>query len=52
MKLTIAGAAFIICSFAKEILAATYSQSDSYVGSQFLDGFGFQNIADPTHGRV
>ena len=33
-------------------LGATYSQTDSYQGSDFLSGFVHQAIADPTHGRV
>ncbi|KAF8814678.1 endo-1,3(4)-beta-glucanase [Phlegmacium glaucopus] len=33
-------------------LATPYTQRDSYTGAQFLNGFSFQAIADPTHGRV
>ena len=32
--------------------AATYSLSDSIVGTDFYSQFTFQAIADPTHGRV
>lgn len=34
------------------VLAVSYIQTDSYTGSGFLNGFSFQAIADPTHGRV
>ncbi|EJF56125.1 endo-beta-glucanase [Dichomitus squalens LYAD-421 SS1] len=33
-------------------LGATYAQTDSYQGSDFLSGFTHEAIADPTHGRV
>ncbi|KAG8691660.1 hypothetical protein FRC09_011564, partial [Ceratobasidium sp. 395] len=32
--------------------AATYSVSDTFIGSSFLTGFNHEAIADPTHGRV
>ncbi|KAG9100379.1 hypothetical protein FRC07_010416 [Ceratobasidium sp. 392] len=32
--------------------AATYTVSDTFIGSSFLTGFDHQAIADPTHGRV
>ena len=32
--------------------AATYSVTDSFIGSSFYDGFTAQAIADPTNGRV
>ncbi|KAG8697450.1 hypothetical protein FRC09_007865 [Ceratobasidium sp. 395] len=32
--------------------AATYSVSDTFIGSSFLTGFSHESIADPTHGRV
>jgi len=32
--------------------AATYTVSDSFVGTTFFDGFSAQAIPDPTHGRV
>ncbi|KAI0759554.1 laminarinase [Trametes elegans] len=38
--------------FVSSGLGATYSQSDSYQGSSFLQGFSHQAISDPTHGRV
>ncbi|KNZ74687.1 putative glycosidase C21B10.07 [Termitomyces sp. J132] len=38
--------------FAETVLCATYSLSDSIVGSGFLSNFNFEAIADPTHGRV
>ena len=34
------------------VLAAKYSQSDSYQGEDFLSGFTHWDTADPTHGRV
>ncbi|KIK51183.1 glycoside hydrolase family 16 protein [Collybiopsis luxurians FD-317 M1] len=39
-------------SCASTVLAASYRVQDTYIGHSFLDGFTFQNIADPTHGRV
>lgn len=33
-------------------LAATYSLSDNVVGSAFYNYFQWENIADPTNGRV
>ena len=41
-----------IASLTASALGATYSQTDSYVGSQFLSGFQHMAIADPTNGRV
>ncbi|KAF8708398.1 glycoside hydrolase family 16 protein, partial [Rhizoctonia solani] len=32
--------------------AATYSVTDTFIGSSFLSGFTHEAIADPTHGRV
>ena len=37
---------------ATAVLGATYGRTDSVVGQGFYDYFDFQNIADPTHGRV
>ncbi|KAF5313915.1 hypothetical protein D9619_013046 [Psilocybe cf. subviscida] len=34
------------------VLGATYSLTDSVIGSQFFNFFTWENIADPTHGRV
>jgi hypothetical protein len=34
------------------VRAATYTVSDTFIGSSFLSGFDHQAIADPTHGRV
>ncbi|EJD42810.1 glycoside hydrolase family 16 protein [Auricularia subglabra TFB-10046 SS5] len=34
------------------VRAATYSLTTSSVGSSFYNNFDFQNISDPTHGRV
>lgn len=34
------------------VLAATYTQSDSFSGTSFLSGFTHQAIPDPTNGRV
>ncbi|KAB5591108.1 Endo-1,3(4)-beta-glucanase [Ceratobasidium theobromae] len=36
-------------SFAR---AATYTVSDTFIGSSFLTGFNHEAISDPTHGRV
>lgn len=33
-------------------LSATYSVSESFIGSSFLTGFDHIAISDPTHGRV
>lgn len=52
MKLSFPAAVFLACSLASRVSCATYSQTDSYVGSQFLNGFDFQSISDPSHGRV
>ncbi|KAH8110143.1 laminarinase [Phellopilus nigrolimitatus] len=35
-----------------EASAGTYLLKDAYVGSEFLSGFTFETLADPTHGRV
>jgi hypothetical protein len=32
--------------------AATYSVTDTFIGSSFYDGFTAQAVADPTNGRV
>lgn len=42
----------LITFYVSQALAATYSLSDNYVGSNFLSTFVHENIADPTHGRV
>ncbi|KAG8691173.1 hypothetical protein FRC11_006148 [Ceratobasidium sp. 423] len=42
-------AALAVASVAR---AATYSVSDTFIGSSFLSGFTHEAIADPTHGRV
>ncbi|KAF5369067.1 hypothetical protein D9758_002924 [Tetrapyrgos nigripes] len=36
----------------RQVLGATYSQTSSISGSQFLSAFTWQAITDPTHGRV
>ena len=33
-------------------LAAPYRLTDKWEGGSFWDGFGFEAIGDPTHGRV
>ncbi|THH27536.1 hypothetical protein EUX98_g6654 [Antrodiella citrinella] len=38
--------------FAARSLGATFSQTDSHQGTDFLSSFSHQAIADPTHGRV
>lgn len=47
-----ARALLAFASLTTSALGATYSQTESYVGSQFLSGFQHMAIADPTHGRV
>ncbi|KAI1790892.1 endo-beta-glucanase [Ganoderma leucocontextum] len=47
-----ARALLAFASFTTAALGATYSQADTYEGSQFLDGFQHMAIADPTSGRV
>ncbi|KAJ3509319.1 hypothetical protein NLJ89_g5285 [Agrocybe chaxingu] len=42
----------LLLSSASPSLAATYSLTDTIVGSSFYSAFDWQNIADPTHGRV
>ncbi|KAF8679935.1 glycoside hydrolase family 16 protein [Rhizoctonia solani] len=37
---------------ASVVRAATYSVTDTFIGSSFLSGFTHEAIADPTHGRV
>jgi len=39
-------------SLISSALAATYSLSDNWIGSAFLNGFTWQAISDPTSGRV
>ena len=41
-----------LTAIAVPVLGATYSISESYQGSDFLNGFHHQAISDPTHGRV
>ncbi|CAE6444172.1 unnamed protein product, partial [Rhizoctonia solani] len=43
---------FVTLAAASVARAATYSVSDTFIGSSFLSGFNHQAIADPTHGRV
>ncbi|CAE6434589.1 unnamed protein product [Rhizoctonia solani] len=43
---------FMTLAAASVARAATYSISDTFVGSSFLNGFTHEAIADPTHGRV
>ncbi|KZT27803.1 glycoside hydrolase family 16 protein [Neolentinus lepideus HHB14362 ss-1] len=38
--------------FAQKVLSATYTISDSIVGSGFDSAFSYQAISDPTNGRV
>ncbi|KAJ8489562.1 hypothetical protein ONZ51_g2842 [Trametes cubensis] len=41
-----------LACFVTAAFGATYSQTDSHQGSDFLQSFTHQAIADPTHGRV
>ncbi|TBU22209.1 endo-1,3(4)-beta-glucanase-like protein [Dichomitus squalens] len=50
MFATCAYLALLTCLVAPA-LGTTYSQTDSFQGSDFLSGFIHQAIADPTHGR-
>ncbi|KAH9478613.1 putative glycosidase C21B10.07 [Psilocybe cubensis] len=43
---------FIVAYTTASALAATYSQTDSHIGSDFLNAFSLEAISDPTHGRV
>ena len=42
----------VLASLAVSVFGATYSISDSHVGTDFLSAFTHQAISDPTHGRV
>ena len=41
-----------LATFLPSALAATYPLTDTFIGNQFLSGFQWQAIGDPTHGRV
>ncbi|KAH7344535.1 putative laminarinase [Rhizoctonia solani] len=43
---------FVTLAVASVAQAATYTVSDTFIGSSFLSGFTHEAIADPTHGRV
>ncbi|KDN37767.1 hypothetical protein RSAG8_09922, partial [Rhizoctonia solani AG-8 WAC10335] len=43
---------FVTLAAASVARAATYTVSDSFIGTSFLNGFTHEAIADPTHGRV
>lgn len=45
-------ALLFVSSLVSGSLAATYTLSDNYVGTDFLTAFEHQAIADPTNGRV
>jgi hypothetical protein len=34
------------------VLARSYTLENSFIGRGFLEGFGWENFDDPTHGRV
>ncbi|KAF8655008.1 hypothetical protein AX16_003312 [Volvariella volvacea WC 439] len=51
MKYTILFVVFPALVF-QVVQAATYLLSDNWIGGAFLNAFTFQNIPDPTHGRV
>ena len=42
----------VLASLAAGVFGATYTQSDSHQGAEFLSSFTHEAIADPTHGRV
>ncbi|KAK0501620.1 endo-beta-glucanase [Armillaria luteobubalina] len=42
----------LFASLVSPAVGVSYSQSDSYVGSEFNSGFSYQAISDPTNGRV
>ncbi|KAF9475568.1 endo-1,3(4)-beta-glucanase [Pholiota conissans] len=50
--LSITSATLLLALNAAPVLGATYSLSDSVVGSGFYNFFQWENIADPTNGRV
>lgn len=53
MKFATSFGALAFFSLSPSVIATTYTQSQSIVGSQFYDAFDFQNFKkDPTHGRV
>ncbi|CAE6419931.1 unnamed protein product [Rhizoctonia solani] len=51
-RFTMFALSFATLAVASVAQAATYSVSDSFIGSSFLTGFTHEAIADPTHGRV
>lgn len=52
MKFTTAASLFSLSAVLPSALGASYGLTDNIVGSGFYSAFSFQNIADPTHGRV
>ena len=46
------GALLALSCLVASVLGGTWTQSDSYVGTEFLSGFDHMAMADPTHGRV
>ena len=42
----------IAAALLPSVYAATYSVADTYVGTDFLNSWTHEAIADPTHGRV
>lgn len=42
----------VVASLSMSALAATYSQTESHIGADFLNAFTVEAIPDPTNGRV
>ncbi|EPS93808.1 endo-1,3-beta-glucanase-like protein [Fomitopsis schrenkii] len=43
---------FVLSALALQTLGATWSIGDTFIGQDFLNDWSFENIADPTGGRV
>jgi hypothetical protein len=52
MKISLSACTFALASIVVPALGATYSQTDFMAGSDFLENFILEDIADPTNGRV
>jgi hypothetical protein len=52
MKFPLSASTLAFASIVVPALGTTYSQTDSIIGSDFLDTFILEDIVDPTNGRV
>jgi hypothetical protein len=52
MKFSLSASALAFASIIVPALGATYKQSDSIVGAEFLTAFTFEAEGDATNGRV